>query len=129
VAGVKVAKGILERRDEILDICVNKSKKFLAFLSGDEHNFAFLQITPGFPMYPEGYTLPRLKLSRPFYHINNGGGGSASYAMLPTPWTGLFKYFTEPPVVAIIKVNGKSVSVSAFNPETFSKICTDIQLR
>jgi len=129
VAGVKVAKGILERRDEILDICVNKSNKFLAFLSGDEHNFAFLQITPDFPMYPDGYTLPKLKLRRPFFHINNGGGGSASYAMLPTPWTGKFKFFTEPPVVAIVTVNGKRVSISAFNPETFSKICTDIQLR
>jgi len=129
VAGKKVEKGILERRDEILDLCVNKSKKFLAFLSADEHNFAFLEIKSDFPLYPKDYKLPQLKLSRTFYHINNGCGGSAPYAMLPTPWSSAFQFFTEPPAVALIDVNGKSVKLRAFNAETFGKICEDIKLR
>ncbi len=129
VAGTLVKTGILERRDQLLDLCVNKSKKFLAFLSGDEHNFAFLHVTPDTPMYPESYPLPKLKLSRSFYHLNNGGGGSAPYAMLATPWMKQFQYFTEPPVLALISVNGPTVSLKAFNAETFGTICRDVKLR
>ncbi len=129
VAGKPVSSGILERRDALLDLCVNKSRKFLAFTSGDEHNFALLEITPDMPMYADGYTLPKLKLSRPFFHINNGGGGSAPYAMLPTPWMSRFRFFTEPPVLALITVSGKSVRLKAFNAETFGPICQDMKLR
>jgi len=34
-----------------ITICVNNSKKFLAFISGDEHNFSFLPLTPQTPIY------------------------------------------------------------------------------
>jgi hypothetical protein len=129
VAGKPLAAGILERRDALLDLCVNKSKKFLAFTSGDEHNFALLEVTPDMPMYANGYALPKLKLSRSFFHINNGGGGSASYAMLPTPWMSKFQFFTEPPVLALLSVYGKSVRLKAFNAETFGSICNDVILR
>jgi hypothetical protein len=129
VAGVPLPKGAIERRDEILDICVNGSKKFLAFISGDEHNFSFLPMTPETPIYKEGYTGPKIRLSRSFYNINNGGGGSAPYAMLKSPWEGSFKYFTEPPIVALISVNGKNVSLNAMRAETFETICKDVKLR
>ena len=129
VKGAPVGVGILERRDQILDLCVNRSRKFVAFLSGDEHNFAFLAVTPDLPLYLDGYTGSKVKLSRTVYHINNGGGGSAAYAMLPTPWTAHWKYFTEPPTVALIKVDGASVTLTAFRAETFGKICTDVKLR
>ncbi len=129
VAGVPLSKGAIERRDEILDICVNNSKKFVAFLSGDEHNFSFLQITPQSKIYTANYTGPRIKINRPFYNINNGGGGSASYGLLPSPWSAGFKYFTAPPVLALITVNNKSVILRSLNPETFGKICSDVKLR
>ena len=129
VKGVPVAAGILERRDQILDLCVNRSRKFLAFLSGDEHNFAFLEVTPATPLYLDNYVGPRVKLSRTVYHINNGGGGSAPYAMLTTPWNSQWKYFTEPPSVALITVQGARVSLTAFRAETFGKICEDVKLR
>jgi len=115
VAGVPLAKGTIERRDEILDICVNKSKKFLSFLSGDEHNFSFIQITPQSNIYLDGYTGSKIKISRPFYNINNGGGGSAPYGLLPSPWSNDFKYFAAPPVLALISVNGKSVKLKAMS--------------
>jgi len=129
VGGKGLPKGTIERRDEILDMCVNNSKKFLSFISGDEHNFSLLQITPSTPIYKEGYTGTKIKLSRPFYNINNGGGGSAPYAMLQSPWMGSFKYFTEPPSLAYITVNGKNVELNAVRAETFEKICTGIKLR
>ncbi|MEO6228651.1 MAG: metallophosphoesterase family protein [Ferruginibacter sp.] len=129
VAGVPLAKGTIERRDEILDICVNKSNKFIGFISGDEHNFSCLEITPQSSVYTENYEGKKIKLSRSFYNINNGGGGSAPYAMLPSPWSKDFKYFTAPPVLAMIQVNGKSVTLNAMRTETFEKICENIQLR
>lgn len=129
VAGKPLSKGAIERRDEILDICVNNSKKFLSFLSGDEHNFSFLQITPKSKIYLDGYTGTKIKISRPFYNINNGGGGSASYGMLSSPWSNDYKYFTEPPVLALITVSGKSVKIKAISAETFGSICNDVQLR
>ncbi|HEY5327695.1 MAG TPA: metallophosphoesterase family protein [Mucilaginibacter sp.] len=129
VAGVPVPKGTIERRDEILDCCVNKSKKFISFLSGDKHNFSFIQITPQSKIYKDDYTGQRIKISRPFYTINNGGGGSAPYGMLTSPWSSDYKYFTQPPVVAFISVNGKNVNLKAMSAETFGSICNDVVLR
>jgi hypothetical protein len=129
VAGKPLAMGAIERRDEIIDVCVNKSKKFLAFISGDEHNFSFLEMKPGMAIYKEGYTGKKMTISRSFYNINNGGGGSAPYAMLKSPWSDSFKYFTPPPSVALITVKGKNVSLRAVRAETLEPICQEIQLR
>jgi hypothetical protein len=129
VAGVPLKKGAIERRDEIIDLCVNQSRKFLAFISGDEHNFSFLQVTPETPIYKEGYTGPKIRISRPFYNINNGGGGSAPYARLTSPWMASFKYFTPPPSVALITVKGEHVVLNAVHAETLEPICSEIQLR
>jgi hypothetical protein len=129
VAGKPLSKGAIERRDEILDICVNKSKKFLSFISGDEHNFSYLEVTPETPIYLDNYTGTKIKLNRPFFSINNGGGGSAPYGLLPSPWSSKFKYFTEPPIVALISVNGKSVTLNAMSAETFGNVCKDVKLR
>jgi Calcineurin-like phosphoesterase len=130
VAGKPTAKGTIERRDEIIDICVNKSKKFLAFISGDEHNFSYLEVTPTTPIYLDNYTgSTKIKVSRPFYNINNGGGGSAPYGLLSSPWSKDFKYFTAPPILAMISVNGKSVTLNAMSAETFGTVCKDVKLK
>src|SRR5260221_3286069 len=129
VAGVPLPKGTIERRDEILDICVNNSQKFLAFISRDEHNFSFLPLTPQTPIYLDNYTGKKLQLKRDFYCINNGAGGSAPYAMLPSPWSAGYRYFTEPPALALIHVDGENVKLEAQRMETFEKICENVQLR
>ncbi|MFM9838725.1 MAG: hypothetical protein ACKVOQ_10710 [Cyclobacteriaceae bacterium] len=129
IAGKPAPKGAIERRDEILDICVNKSKKFLSFISGDEHNFSFLEVTPETPIYLENYSGAKLKLSRSFFNINNGAGGSAPYGLLSSPWSDRFKYFTAPPILAWISVNGKNVNLNAINAETFGSVCKDVKLR
>ena len=129
VAGKPLSKGAIERRDEILDACVNKSRKFLSFISGDEHNFSMLEVKPGMPMYLDNYTGTKLKLSRPFYTINSGGGGSAPYGLLKSPWSDRFKFFTEPPVLALISVDGKNVTLNAMSAETFGTVCKEVKLR
>jgi hypothetical protein len=129
VRGKPLSKGAIERRDEILDICVNKSKKFLSFISGDEHNFSFLEVTPSTPIYLPNYTGTKIVLSRSFYNINNGAGGSAPYGLLQSPWSSQYKYFTQPPIVALISVNGKYVTLNAMSAETFGIACKDVKLR
>jgi hypothetical protein len=129
VAGVPLPKGAIERRDEILDICVNNSQKFLAFISGDEHNFSFLPVTPQTSIYLPDHTGKKLQLKRNFYCINNGAGGSAPYALLSSPWSDGYRYFTQPPALALIHVDGKSVTLAARRMETFEKICENITLR
>lgn len=129
VAGKPLSKGTIERRDEILDICVNQGKKFLSFISGDEHNFSFLKITPQSSIYLDNYAGSKLTLSRPFYNINNGAGGSAPYALMSSPWSKDFQYFSAPPIVAFLSVHGQSVTLKALNVETFETVCEDVKLR
>lgn len=134
VNGVRAEKGILERRDQVIDISINKSRKVVGFLTGSEHNFAVLEITPETPIYPDGYQLPKLKIKRKFYNINNGGGGAYSYAMMNegkyrVPWNDRIRYFSGPTSLALFHVNGLSVTLEAFNPETFEPICADVKLR
>ncbi|HZE84231.1 MAG TPA: hypothetical protein VE035_07965, partial [Puia sp.] len=129
VAGKLLPKGTIERRDEILDICVNNSRKFLAFISGDEHNFSFLPVTSQTPIYLKDYSGKKIRLQRDFYCINNGAGGSAPYALLSSPWSEGFRYFTAPPALALIHVDGPHVTLGAMRTETFESICKDIKLR
>jgi hypothetical protein len=134
INGHQTDKGIIERRDQIIDICINKSKKVVGFLTGSEHNFSTLHVTPDLPIYPENYAAPKLVLKRPFYVVNNGGGGAYSYARMNddkyhTPWNDKFEHFTGPTSMAIFHVNGASVTLDAYNPETFETITEGIKLR
>jgi hypothetical protein len=129
VAGKPLPKGTIERRDEILDICVNNSKKFLAFISGDEHNFSLLPVTPKTPIYLDNYAGKKIQLKRNFYCINNGAGGSAPYALLPSPWSKGYRFLTEPPALALIHVDGQHVTLNATRIETLDPICEGVLLR
>jgi hypothetical protein len=130
VAGIVAEKGIIERRDQLIDISINKSKKVVGFLTGSEHNFALLEVTPDLNIYPENYTQPKLKVNRKFFYVNSGGGGAYSYARIPnTPWVDKFQYFAAPPALSLFHVDGLHVSMEVFNPETFEKIAEDVKLR
>jgi hypothetical protein len=130
VAGVRLEKGIIERRDELIDVSINRSKKVIGFLVGSEHNFALLKVTPTLSIYPKDYSLPKLKIKRDFFYINSGGGGTYAYALLyNTPWADQFKYFTVPPTLSLFTVSGKSVTMRVLNPETFETVCDNVKLR
>lgn len=130
IKGVPVAKGIIERRDELIDVAINHSKKVVGFIAGSEHNFAMLEVTPDLDTYPADYAPAKLKLSRKFFYILNGAGGAYPYELMNNnPWVDKFKYFTPAPTMAIFHVNGPSISLEAFNPETFEQIAADVKLR
>jgi len=87
VAGKPMEKGIIERRDEILDLLINKSKKIRAAFCGDEHNYCKTIIGPQTNMYPPNWDKPKLKLTRSIMQITNGSAGAPYYAQEQTPWT------------------------------------------
>ncbi len=122
VAGKPVPKGIIERRDEILDALVNHSKKFRMVLAGDEHNYTHLVVDNNTNIYPEGWTGKRIHLKRPFIQITNGAAGAPYYALEKLPWTDHVKKFSTQNALMIFDIQGKDIRVRVFNPDTFETI-------
>lgn len=128
VAGKALNKGIIERRDQLLELAVNKSSKVIAILTGDEHNYNRTEIGPQTQIYPENYTPEKIALSRTIYQINNGAAGAPYYAQEQTPWTPFVKGFTTQNALVFFHVNGKELHMEVLNPDTLEKF-DDFKLR
>lgn len=128
INGIPVKKGIIERRDEYLDILINESKKVLAVLTGDEHNYNRLLLTDKVKIHPDDYPHPKVKVSRPIYQINNGASGAPYYGQEILPWSEHTKAFSVENAVCLFYVNGKKVSMTVINPDTLNEI-DEIDLR
>ena len=122
IAGSPVEKGIIERRDDFLEIIVNKSPKTVALLTGDEHNFNILTIDKSTTIYPEDWTKKKIEFSRPFYQINNGAAGAPYYAQEILPWSNGVDGFTTQNALVFVYVDGKNVKIEVINPVTFDII-------
>ena len=128
IAGKPVNKGIIERRDEILDILVNKSEKFVALLCGDEHNYSRLKIDNNAQIYPKDWTGDKIKLKRPFIQITNGSAGAPYYALEDTPWRKYVKKFSTLHALMLFTVEGQHIDMEVVNPDTF-EVIEKIRLR
>jgi len=122
VAGKEVEKGIIERRDEFLDIIINKSTKVVAILTGDEHNYCKLKISDDMKRYSKEYDKEKLKLNRQIYQINNGAAGAPYYAQEVLPWSDYTSGFTTQNALVLIEIEGDSISVRVINPDTLEDI-------
>nr|WP_298995065.1 metallophosphoesterase [uncultured Allomuricauda sp.] len=122
VAGKPLEKGIIERRDQYLNILINKSKKVLAILTGDEHNYNRLKLTEEVTIYPEDYPHEKLNVSRSIYQINNGAAGAPYYAQEVLPWSEHTKAFSVENAVCLFYVDGKTVKMKVVNPDTLNLI-------
>nr|NQU91602.1 metallophosphoesterase family protein [Bacteroidota bacterium] len=122
VAGKPVEKGIIERRDEMLDILINQSKKTIALLCGDEHNYNRLKITGDMPMYPPDYPNPKLEVSRPFWQITNGAAGAPYYAQEKLPWSNNVEIFSTQYALVLFHVDGMKIKIEVINPDTLELI-------
>ena len=123
IAGKPVNKGIIERRDEYLEILINKSSKVVATLTGDEHNYNKVEVTPDVNIYPENYPYTKFKRNRTLWQINNGAAGAPYYAQNPnTPWNDAVSGFSTQYALVLISIDGKKVHVKVLNPETFETI-------
>ncbi len=119
VAGKPVDKGIIERRDEYLNILINKSTKVISLLTGDEHNYNKLKLSPDVNIYPDNWKLEKLKRNRTIWQINNGAAGAPYYAQdKSVPWTNAVSGFTTQNALVLIYADGKKLSVKVVNPET-----------
>lgn len=128
IAGKPLQKGIIERRDEYLDILINQSKKVVAILTGDEHNYNRLQLTKEVPIYPENYPHKKLKVSRPIFQINNGASGAPYYGQEKLPWSAFTKAFSVENALCLFYVDGKNINMKVVNPDTLNPI-DEIKLR
>ncbi len=128
IAGRKVEKGIIERRDQLLDLIVNQHEKVVAILTGDEHNYNKLKLTPETPIYPEEYKPEKIELSRTIYQINNGSAGAPYYAQEELPWSDYVTNFSTNNVVVYMHVDGPEVRMEVRDPRTFELI-DELQLR
>ena len=127
-------KGIIERRDEYWKILMD-SKKVIAVLTGDEHNYARLIVKPGMPIYDEDKYVPKNKLNitRTIYQIHNGAAGAPYYGKEDTPWNKdvpkgkpangeYLKCFTTENAVVFFHVHGKKIELEVVNPDTLDRI-------
>jgi hypothetical protein len=125
IAGKPVPKGIIERRDQYLDLLINKSSKVRAILTGDEHNYCRLPIFDGLPRYPEGYPVEKKQpLKRKIWQINNGAAGAPYYAMEELPWSNYLPIFSTQNALVFITVDGEKLSMVVRNPDTLEVIET-----
>ena len=122
ISGQNLAKGIIERRDEYLDLVINKSKKVLAILTGDEHNYNRLKITSEMKIYPDMYFAEKIEIGREVWQINNGAAGAPYYAQEETPWSEHVQGFTTQNALVLIHVEGKNVIMEVINPDTLELI-------
>lgn len=122
VAGKPLKKGIIERRDQYLDLLINFSSKVRAIMTGDEHNYARTEIGPETNIYPENWSLPKLTPGRTIWQINNGAAGAPYYAQEPTPWSEKVQGFTTQNALVLFDVHGSSISVRVLNPDTLEEV-------
>ena len=121
VAGKPLAKGIIERRDDLLTL-IQKHPKVLAVLTGDEHNYNRTRLDATVPIYPPAWDKPKVELKRPFFQINNGAAGAPYYAQDVTPWSAAVSGFSTQHAVCLLIVEGPKVRIETVNPETLEVI-------
>jgi hypothetical protein len=117
VAGKPLAKGIIERRDDLLRL-IQAHPKVLAVLTGDEHNYNKTRLDAKVPIYPPNWDKPKVELKRPFYQINNGAAGAPYYAQDDTPWSSAVSGFSTQHAICLLIVEGPRVRLETVNPET-----------
>jgi 3',5'-cyclic AMP phosphodiesterase CpdA len=122
VNGKPLDKGIIERRDELLQIAVNESTKVIGVLTGDEHNYCRTEIGPETVIYPDNWDMDKLALSRTIYQINNGAAGAPYYAQDQTPWTPFTSNFTTQNALVFFHVDGEKIRMEVMNPDTLEVI-------
>ena len=122
VSGEPLEKGIIERRDELLQLIVNESSKVVAVLTGDEHNYCRTEISAETNIYPDNWDKEKLTLTRTIYQINNGAAGAPYYAQEQTPWTPFTSSFTTQNALVFFHVEGESVDMEVLNPDTLETV-------
>jgi hypothetical protein len=126
--GKRTDKGIIERRDEFLDVLCNQSLKVVALLTGDEHNYSRMLIKNDMQIYPENWKKPKLEIKNPVWQIVNGAAGAPYYGQETLPWSPGVEMFTSEHIICIFKIDNNKVILEVYNPDTLEFI-ESIELR
>ena len=118
----QLKKGIIQRRDQFLDIIINKSDKVVALLCGDEHNYSRLKLTHKTEIYHENYSWKKIKISRPFWQITNGSAGAPYYGQQQLPWSESVEKFSTQYALMLFYVDGNKITLKVINPDTLEDI-------
>ena len=121
ISGKALDQGIIERRDALLDLLVNKSKKVVAVLTGDEHNYSRTRISAETKLYDAHYE-GNLTLTRTIWQITNGAAGAPYYGKEETPWKASVEKFAVQYALCLFYVDGKHIRMKVINPETLETI-------
>ncbi|MDM8566617.1 metallophosphoesterase family protein [Candidatus Halobeggiatoa sp. HSG11] len=119
-----ITSGIIEQRDKYLQILM-RSKKVVGMLTGDEHNFNWLQIDKNVNIYPKNWDkadIRQLPEFRTIYQINNGTAGAPYSSKASTPWKEHVKNFTTQNAVVFFHINGNSIKIEVIDPDTLDII-------
>lgn len=121
IAGKGVDKGIVERRDELLNTCINQSNKVMAILTGGECSYTRTEIDPQTPIYN---TIPEnpLKIGRNFTQISLGSETPSISDYVLFPWSNSVKRRILTNVICIFHVHGSSITMDTINPLTMETI-------
>ncbi len=122
IAGKPMKRGVIEQRDQYLDLIINKSSKVRAVLTGDEHNYCKTKISDSMNRYPENWTLDKLKLNRSIFQINNGACGAPYYAQEQMPWSDYTSGFSTQNALVLFDIDGDNIHVRVLNPDTLEEI-------
>lgn len=126
IAGKPVDKGIIERRDEILDLLANKNQKVVAVFCGDEHNYSRMIIDAKTVMYPPNYIPAKISITRPIWQITNGAAGAPYYGQENLLWSENVKKFSNQNSLVFIHVDGKKINLEVLNPDTFEVVDKEV---
>jgi 3',5'-cyclic AMP phosphodiesterase CpdA len=122
ISGTRVDKGMIERRDEFLDIMINKSSKTIALLCGDEHNYSRMYIDPETKIYPNDWQGEKLEISRPFWQIINGSAGASYYGQEELIWSNSVQFFSTQYALVFFNINGELIELEVIDPDTGEKV-------
>ena len=121
VAGKPLAKGIIERRDDLLRAHPGAPE---GAGGADRRRAQLQQDAPrreGADL-PAGWDKPKVDLARPFCQINNGAAGAPYYAQDETPWSAAVSGFSTQHAICLLIVEGRKVRLETVNPETLEVI-------
>ena len=121
IAGKPVKRGIIEQRDRYLEMLL-KHKKVVAVLTGDEHNYARMELTPETIIYSPNWDKPKIEITRSLWQVNNGAAGAPYYAQETLPWSNQVKIFSTQNAVVFFHVDGQELRIEVVNPETLERI-------
>jgi hypothetical protein len=121
LAGKPIKRGVLEQRNIYLNH-VFKHQKVVAILTGDEHNYARLKLTPNTQIYPSDWKKDKVQVTRSLWQINNGAAGAPYYAQETLPWSEQVKTFSTQNAVVFFHISGQNIRMEVVNPDTLTII-------